>query len=42
VGVIAEQAELISWYEDLGFAQVETRCFPHLPFMVSYLEHVLC
>ena len=41
VGVIAEHTELVSWYEHLGFAQVRTRRFPHLPFRVSYLEHVL-
>jgi ribosomal protein S18 acetylase RimI-like enzyme len=40
-GVIAEHTELISWYERLGFTQAETRRFPHLPFTVSYLEHVL-
>jgi N-acetylglutamate synthase-like GNAT family acetyltransferase len=41
VGVIAEHTELVSWYEHLGFAQAGTRLFPHLPFTVSYLEHVL-
>ncbi len=41
VGVIAEHTELVSWYEHLGFAQAGTRRFPHLPFTVSYLEHVL-
>jgi hypothetical protein len=41
VGVIAEHTELVSWYERLGFAQTGTRRFPHLPFTVSYLEHVL-
>ena len=41
VGVIAEHTELISWYEHLGFAQAGTRRFPHLPFTVAYLEHVL-
>jgi N-acetylglutamate synthase-like GNAT family acetyltransferase len=41
VGVIAEQTELVSWYEHLGFAHAGTRRFPHLPFTVSYLEHML-
>lgn len=40
-GVIAEHTELVAWYERLGFTQTETRRFPHLPFTVSYLEHVL-
>lgn len=41
VGVIAENTELVSWYERLGFAQAGTRRFPHLPFTVSYLERAL-
>lgn len=42
VGVIAEHTEVVSWYEQLGFAHAGTRRFPHLPFRVSYLERVLC
>jgi hypothetical protein len=41
VGVIAEHTELVSWYEHLDFERAGTRCFPHLPFTVLYLEHVL-
>lgn len=41
VGVIAENTELVSWYEHFGFAQSGTRHFPHLPFTVSYLELAL-
>ena len=41
VGVISENAELVSWYERLGFEQTTTRRFRHLPFTVSYLEHVI-
>jgi hypothetical protein len=41
IGVIAEDTELVCWYERLGFTQTGTRRFPHLPFTVSYLEHVL-
>lgn len=41
VGVIAENTEIVSWYERLGFTQTETRRFPHLPFKVAYLEHAL-
>jgi N-acetylglutamate synthase-like GNAT family acetyltransferase len=41
VGVIAEHTELVSWYERLGFTQAGTRRFLHLPFTVSYLEHLL-
>jgi N-acetylglutamate synthase-like GNAT family acetyltransferase len=41
VGVIAENTDLVSWYEHLGFEQTATRRFRHLPFTVSYLEHVI-
>jgi len=41
VGVIAEDIELIAWYERLGFALTSTRVFPHLPFKVAYLERRL-
>ena len=41
VGVIAEPVELVSWSEHLGFAPTGTRCCPHLPFAVSYLERTL-
>jgi N-acetylglutamate synthase-like GNAT family acetyltransferase len=41
VGVIAEQIELVAWYEKLGFVQSGTRRFAHQPFTVSFLERRL-
>jgi hypothetical protein len=41
VGAIAEQGELISWYERLGFARAGPRRSSHLPFAVLYLERAL-
>jgi ribosomal protein S18 acetylase RimI-like enzyme len=40
-GVIADDKELVSWYQRLGFAPAGARRFPHLPFTVSYLEIAL-
>lgn len=38
IGIIADHAELRQWYTTLGFAEVQTRSFPHLPFSVSFME----
>jgi ribosomal protein S18 acetylase RimI-like enzyme len=40
-GIISEHAELVAWYEQLGFVNTGTRRSSHLPFTVAYLEHVL-
>jgi len=41
IGIIAEQAELGAWYMKFGFADGQTRQFPHLPFRVRLLERAL-
>lgn len=38
IGIIAEQAELKGWYEKLGFAEMQTKSFAHLPFKVRLME----
>lgn len=38
IGIIDEQAVLKDWYKKLGFREVSTRKFDHLPFTVGYLE----
>ncbi len=38
IGIIAEQQELRQWYERLGFLEVKTAIFPHLPFQVLFME----
>lgn len=37
IGVIGEHADLQRWYNKLGFADGDTRRFPHLPFSVKYM-----
>ena len=41
IGVIADQTELKDWYRRLGFVETENREFPHLPFLVTFMTHVL-
>lgn len=41
IGVIGEHAELQRWYRKLGFADGETKRFPHLPFSVKYMAFEL-
>jgi N-acetylglutamate synthase-like GNAT family acetyltransferase len=41
IGVIADQAELKSWYRGLGFAETENREFPQLPFLVTFMSCAL-
>ena len=38
IGIIAAQTELKQWYAGLGFFEVETKRFPHLPFQVCLME----
>jgi ribosomal protein S18 acetylase RimI-like enzyme len=38
IGIIAQNTELLRWYERLGFVTVETRWFAHLPFEVMFLK----
>lgn len=39
VGIIAEQTELKEWYKKLGFVEMQTKSFPHLPFKVCLMEY---
>lgn len=38
IGIIADHIELKAWYIKLGFAEQETKSFPHLPFNVTFME----
>ncbi|OGO21635.1 MAG: hypothetical protein A2Z28_08085 [Chloroflexi bacterium RBG_16_51_9] len=38
LGMINEQAGLKDWYKKLGFREVSTQKFPHLPFTVCFME----
>jgi len=37
IGIIAEDTELKDWYKKLGFAETESKEFPHLPFRVTFM-----
>jgi N-acetylglutamate synthase-like GNAT family acetyltransferase len=39
VGIIAEQTELKNWYKGLGFVEGESKEFPHLPFLVTFMSY---
>jgi ribosomal protein S18 acetylase RimI-like enzyme len=38
IGVIADQAELKDWYRRFGFVETESREFPQLPFLVTFMS----
>jgi len=38
IGTIDEQTVLKEWYKNIGFKEVSTRKFAHLPFTVCYME----
>ena len=38
IGVIAEQTELKSWYQKIGFIEAKTKEFAHLPFRVTFMS----
>lgn len=38
IGIIEENNVLRKWYEQLGFVHTGTKKFPHLPFMVGFME----
>jgi ribosomal protein S18 acetylase RimI-like enzyme len=38
IGTIDEHAILKNWYKKLGFREISTRKFNHLPFTVCYME----
>ncbi len=39
IGIIAEQIELKSWYQQIGFNETETKEFIHLPFRVTFMSY---
>ena len=39
IGIIAEQTELKDWYTGLGFVEGESKEFPHLPFLVTFMSY---
>jgi hypothetical protein len=41
IGVIAEQTELKSWYQKIGFIEAETKEFAHLPFRVTFMSYTV-
>ena len=38
IGIISEFTELKTWYQSLGFVEVEVKRFDHLPFKVSFMS----
>lgn len=38
IGIIADHVELRNWYSRMGFVEVETRQFAHLPFDVLFMK----
>ena len=38
IGIIDRYTELKEWYRKLGFIEVGTKTFPHLPFTVCFME----
>ena len=39
IGIIAEQRELMRWYQRIGFEKGETKRFDHLPFKVMFMSY---
>lgn len=39
IGIIAQQTELKNWYRKIGFVEIETREFAHLPFRVRFMSY---
>jgi N-acetylglutamate synthase-like GNAT family acetyltransferase len=39
IGTIAEQSELGDWYRKIGFVEIETKEFAHLPFQVRFMSY---
>ncbi len=37
IGIISKQTELKKWYHKIGFAKGDTKEFPHLPFLVTFM-----
>ena len=41
IGIINEQIVLKDWYKAMGFEDMSTRQFAHLPFTVCFMERVI-
>lgn len=41
IGIISKHTDLKLWYQKIGFVEKETKEFPHLPFLVSFMEYKL-
>jgi len=39
IGVIADDTNLKRWYRKLGFVELETQAFEHLPFLVTFMSY---
>jgi len=39
IGIITQQTELKKWYKGIGFAEQESKEFPHLPFRVTLMSY---
>ena len=39
IGTIADQSQLGNWYRKIGFAEIETKEFLHLPFRVRFMSY---
>ncbi len=39
IGIIAKQTELKNWYQKIGFVEIETKKFAHLPFEVTFMSY---
>lgn len=39
IGIIAQQQELVYWYQRIGFEKGETKRFDHLPFEVLFMTY---
>lgn len=39
IGIIADHTELKDWYKKLGFVEVRSKEFPHLPFRVTIMTY---
>lgn len=41
IGIIADHETLKSWYKNIGFKEMETKTFKHLPFRVTFMIYSL-
>lgn len=41
IGIIAENTRLKDWYLEQGFISTGTKAYPHLPFLVGFMELTL-